>query len=117
LKVILGASAAGAGVAGAILLVVSIVGVYLIPTWVALIRHHTQKGAIFAINLFLGWTLLGWVGSLAWACSTSKYMPSHPAQARRWGSPTGQSWPPPQGPPAQPKIWYDQEQGKWREGQ
>jgi integrase len=27
------------------------IGVYLIPTWVALIRHHTQAAAIFAINL------------------------------------------------------------------
>jgi hypothetical protein len=71
--VILGASAAGAGAGGAILLVVLAIGIYLIPTWVALIRHHTQKGAIFAINLFLGWTLLGWVGALAWACSTSSF--------------------------------------------
>ena len=25
--------------------------------------------AIFFLNLFLGWTLIGWVVALAWACS------------------------------------------------
>jgi hypothetical protein len=72
-------AAAGVGFLTIVLLAVAC-AMYLIPTWVALIRHHTQAGAIFAINLLLGWTLLGWAGALAWACSTSKYMPSHPAR-------------------------------------
>jgi hypothetical protein len=40
---------------------------YLLPTIVATIRRHADKGAIFVINLFLGWSLIGWVAALAWA--------------------------------------------------
>jgi hypothetical protein len=29
--------------------------------------HKRDMGAIFAVNLFLGWTLVGWVVALAWA--------------------------------------------------
>jgi hypothetical protein len=42
--------------------------VYFIPAIVALERLHHNRGAIFVLNLFLGWTLLGWVVALVWAC-------------------------------------------------
>jgi uncharacterized membrane protein YqaE (UPF0057 family) len=41
--------------------------VYIIPTVVALVKGHKNTAAIFIVNLFLGWTVLGWVVSLAWA--------------------------------------------------
>ncbi len=41
--------------------------VYLIPSMIALKRGHPQTGAICALNLLLGWSLLGWVASLIWA--------------------------------------------------
>ncbi len=41
--------------------------VYFVPTIVAGFRNHTQTVAIFALNLFLGWSLLGWVAALVWA--------------------------------------------------
>lgn len=37
---------------------------YLIPTIVAWIRHH-QIGPVAVINVFLGWTIIGWVVALA----------------------------------------------------
>src|SRR5215469_16430947 len=40
---------------------------YFLPTIVASKRQHTDKDAIFVINLFLGWTLIGWMIALAWA--------------------------------------------------
>jgi hypothetical protein len=40
---------------------------YLLPTCVAANRKHNNEGAILALNLFLGWTLLGWVAALVWA--------------------------------------------------
>jgi hypothetical protein len=43
---------------------------YLVPTMVATSRSHRQSLPIFVINVFLGWTLIGWVVALAWACST-----------------------------------------------
>ncbi len=41
--------------------------IYFLPTIVASGRRHRNGGAIFIINLFFGWTLLGWVLALAWA--------------------------------------------------
>jgi hypothetical protein len=41
---------------------------YFLPALVAFARHHYNNGAIFVLNLFLGWTLIGWVAALVWAC-------------------------------------------------
>lgn len=41
---------------------------YFIPWFIALARQHNNVVAIFFLNLFLGWTLIGWVGALVWAC-------------------------------------------------
>jgi hypothetical protein len=40
---------------------------YFVPSLVAIIRRKSDAGAIFALNLFLGWSLLGWVVSLVWS--------------------------------------------------
>lgn len=40
---------------------------YFAPAIVAFARGHHQKWAIFALDLFLGWTFLGWVGALVWS--------------------------------------------------
>jgi ABC-type transport system involved in cytochrome c biogenesis permease component len=40
---------------------------YFAPAIVAFVRGHQQKWAIFALDLFLGWTFLGWVGALVWS--------------------------------------------------
>jgi hypothetical protein len=42
---------------------------YFVPTFVALERDHHQLWPILLINLFLGWTFLGWVGALVWSAS------------------------------------------------
>ncbi len=51
-----------------VLLVVSIcVGafIYFIPALNA--RGKNRAPAIFVLNLFLGWTIIGWVGALIWS--------------------------------------------------
>ena len=40
---------------------------YFIPTWIANTRKHHNGDAIFATNLFLGWTFLGWAVALIWS--------------------------------------------------
>ncbi len=40
---------------------------YFVPAVVAGKRNHRNQGAIFALNLLLGWTFLFWVLSLVWA--------------------------------------------------
>ena len=55
--------------AGAVVILLGIVGVlfYLLPTVIAVSRSKPNTGAIFAVNLFLGWSLIGWVIALAWS--------------------------------------------------
>jgi len=57
----------------ALLAVVLGLVVYFVPSIVAVKREppHPQLLPIFLLNLFLGWTLLGWVGALVW--STTAY--------------------------------------------
>jgi len=64
---VLASSVGGGAAIGLILLV----GLYFVPTIVAYKRQVTDKGSVVVINLFLGWTLIGWVGALALACRTS----------------------------------------------
>ena len=45
--------------------------IYFLPTVVAF--HKKNCAAIFTLNLFLGWTFLGWVGALVWAVATPKF--------------------------------------------
>lgn len=40
---------------------------YLLPTAIAYQRRHTNTLAIFLLDFFLGWTLLGWVAALVWS--------------------------------------------------
>jgi hypothetical protein len=40
---------------------------YFIPAVIAGIRQHKNTVPIFIINLFLGWTFVGWVVALAWS--------------------------------------------------
>lgn len=53
-----------------IVIIVLIVGVYFLPSLVAWGRHVSSVGSVVVINLFLGWTLIGWVAALAMAMRT-----------------------------------------------
>jgi hypothetical protein len=41
--------------------------VYFLPFLIALMRHHKQPFAVFLLNLFAGWTCIGWLASIVWA--------------------------------------------------
>jgi hypothetical protein len=40
---------------------------YFLPTIIAMIRSKRDTLAIFLLNLFLGWTIIGWVVAVIWA--------------------------------------------------
>jgi hypothetical protein len=40
---------------------------YFLPTVIALVRDKRDKLSIFLLNLFLGWSVIGWIASLVWA--------------------------------------------------
>jgi hypothetical protein len=53
-----------------VVIFIAIILIYFLPTLIASKRKHPQTNAIFGLNLFLGWTFLGWVGALVW-CATA----------------------------------------------
>jgi hypothetical protein len=44
--------------------------IHFLPTIVALLRNSRHVLAIFLINLFLGWTVIGWIVALIWAATS-----------------------------------------------
>lgn len=54
---------------GPIVLLSLLLGGYFLPVIVAAHRGHHQLLAIGALDLLLGWTVLGWVGAMVWACT------------------------------------------------
>lgn len=84
----------GAAVVVVVVVVVVAIGLYWIPTAVALVRRREipNVGSVVVINLFLGWTVVGWVVALAMAVRSRpqpQYMPP----------PWQQPMPPPQWQP------------------
>lgn len=45
----------------------SLVLLYFLPTLLVIRDREKSRASIFVVNLFLGWTLVGWVVALAWA--------------------------------------------------
>jgi len=52
---------------GFLVLLVFVAAIYFIPTIIALGRGKQNAVAIFALNLLLGWTFVGWVVSFVWS--------------------------------------------------
>ena len=53
-------------------LIVCVIGgamLYLLPTIIAVRSKHPYESGVVILNIFLGWTLIGWVGALVWAVS------------------------------------------------
>jgi hypothetical protein len=51
-----------------IILIVSFsLGLYFLPTLIALSMHHHHVLPIFLLNFFTGWSGIGWIGSLIWS--------------------------------------------------
>ena len=72
-----------------LLIVCVAIGLYFIPTIIAMVRHKQNTMAIFALNLFLGWTLLGFVVALVWALTKDRDI-----QAITIVNPPGEMFPP-----------------------
>ena len=46
---------------------------YFLPTIIA--RHKSDFMGVFMVNLLLGWTVIGWVIALIWACAAERCVP------------------------------------------
>ena len=58
--------------------IVAGLAVYFLPAVVAGLRRHRKALAIFALDLLLGWTLVGWIAALVWALKSAD--PADPAR-------------------------------------
>jgi hypothetical protein len=47
--------------------------VYFLPTIVAYRRGHFRRGTILFLNIFIGWSGLGWVCILVWSATGQAY--------------------------------------------
>lgn len=46
---------------------------YFLPAIIAAVRHTHNAAGILLLNLFLGWTLIGWIVALVMALSSTPY--------------------------------------------
>lgn len=44
-----------------------LLALYFLPSVIAFSRDHHDKFGIFALDLLLGWTVLGWIAALVWS--------------------------------------------------
>lgn len=64
---------------------------YFTPTFVAAKRKHPNGTPIALLNIFLGWTFIGWLVALIWSASSIKAeVPSKFASGSTSGSPYGE---------------------------
>jgi hypothetical protein len=53
-----------------------ILALYPLPSFVAAYRRHNAVLDIIIFNLWLGWTVIGWIGALIWACNWDVEVPA-----------------------------------------
>jgi len=46
---------------------------YFLPTIIG--RHKRDAMGIFVVNLLFGWTIIGWIVALIWACAGERLVP------------------------------------------
>ena len=69
------------------------VGIYFLPTLIAVARRTHNVTGIFLFNLFLGWTGIGWIIALLVAiCSSPYYYYCYYPPCPPGGYPPPRSW-------------------------
>ncbi|AEV97743.1 hypothetical protein A4D02_16135 [Niastella koreensis] len=59
------------------ILIIIAFSLYFLPSIIANARKNSNATAITLLNLFLGWTVIGWITALIWAfASSSKHAPT-----------------------------------------
>lgn|SRR3990167_5833236 len=61
------------GLLSGLLLIVAVFFAYFLPSFVGAKKKNAN--AIFILNLLLGWTFIGWIIALVWACTVDANIP------------------------------------------
>lgn len=54
------------------IVVLPLLFLYFLPSLIAVLLKNRNALGIFLLNLFLGWTVLGWIASLIWSVYRSE---------------------------------------------
>ncbi|MBF0549551.1 MAG: superinfection immunity protein [Deltaproteobacteria bacterium] len=57
----------GVGIVGLLILGLIALAIYVLPSIIAFLREHPYAFPICAINILLGWSIIGYVAALVWA--------------------------------------------------
>ncbi|HUA92744.1 MAG TPA: superinfection immunity protein [Terracidiphilus sp.] len=57
------------------------IGLYFLPAIIAAVRHAHNTGGILLVNIFFGWTVIGWFAALLMAVSSA---PTYHVYPRGW---------------------------------
>jgi hypothetical protein len=80
--------------------------VYFLPSIVAIQKQKHNTAAIMAVNILLGWSVIGWIVALVWALAESPspagYQTNTPYPSPSPSSYTPPSYTPPPQPPPSP---------------
>jgi hypothetical protein len=66
-----------------VLTLFSLILLYFLPTIIG--REKRDAAGIILLNLFLGWTVIGWVIALVWASTAEPYHPVRTARVPAGG--------------------------------
>jgi hypothetical protein len=55
-----------------LIILIVILAIYLVPTIIAFSREHSNATGVMLVNIFLGWSLIGWFGALIWSVQVAK---------------------------------------------
>lgn len=50
-----------------LILLFAMVAIYFLPSIIAVARKHKNATPIFIFNLFLAWTIIGWIAAIIWS--------------------------------------------------
>ena len=50
-----------------VIVLIAILIIYMLPTLIAYSREHSRRAGVTVFNIFLGWTLIGWIAVFLWA--------------------------------------------------
>lgn len=79
-------ASSGGSSAGAVIGLIFAIIAYFAPTLIAMIRRVPNGGSVLVIDLFLGWTVIGWIVALAMAVRSKpapQYLYAPPPQDER----------------------------------
>lgn len=66
-----------------LLMILGVLALYILPWGNAYSRGHHNAKAILVLNVFLGWTGIGWLAALIWSFTTPNRVPASPEDALR----------------------------------